>query len=112
MQANELVALEDRLEAFLGELTSFCRRDRRVWAGAYVRGLLLDGERKSAFADGRPSGYVNAGLQQFASQNPWPAAALLEGLIRREVRRPAPAYWIIDETSLPKAGKHSVGVAR
>ena len=34
------------------------------------------------------------------------------GLVERESRQGAPAYWIVDETSLPKAGKHSVGVAR
>jgi hypothetical protein len=45
MQASELAGLEKRLEAFLGELTlPLGRRDRRAWAGAYLRGLLLDGE--------------------------------------------------------------------
>ena len=32
--------------------------------------------------------------------------------MRRDARRAAPAYWIIDEASFPKAGKHSAGVAR
>lgn len=57
-------------------------------------------------------GRSKQGLQQFVSQSPWPAALLMEGLVKRETRREAPAYWIIDETSFPKAGKHSVGVAR
>ena len=49
MRADELAAVEARLETFLEDLTGFMgRRDRRAWAGAYVRGLLLDGERKSA----------------------------------------------------------------
>ena len=113
MRASELAAVEGRLEAFLGELIAFMgRKDRRAWAGAYVRGLLLDGERKSAEPMATRLGRSKQGLQQFVSQSPWPAAALLEGLVRREARRPAPAYWIIDETSFPKAGKHSVGVAR
>ena len=113
MRANELAAVEGRLEAFLGELTGFLgRRDRRAWASAYVRGLLLDGERKSAEPMATRLGKSKQGLQQFVSQSPWPAATLLEGLVRREARRAAPDYWIIDETSFPKAGKHSVGVAR
>lgn len=57
-------------------------------------------------------GRSKQGLQQFVSQSPWPAALLLGGLVKAEGRRPAPDYWIIDETSFPKAGKHSVGVAR
>src|ERR1700712_145248 len=113
MRADELAAVEARLEAFLGELTaSMGRKDRRAWAGAYVRGLLLDGERKSAEPMAARLGRSKQGLQQFVSQSPWPAATLLEGLVKREARRQAPAYWIVDETSLPKAGKHSVGVAR
>ena len=114
MRASELAAVEGRLEALLGGLTGFLgRRDRRAWAGAYVRGLLLDGERKSAEPMAARLGRSKQGLQQFVSQSPWPAATLLEGLVRREARRAAaPAYWIIDETSFPKAGKHSVGVAR
>lgn len=113
MRANELAAVEGRLETFLEGLTGFMgRKDRRAWAGAYVRGLLLDGERKSAEPMAARLGRSKQGLQQFVSQSPWPAAFLLEGLVKREARRPAPAYWIIDETSFPKAGKHSVGVAR
>lgn len=57
MRANELAAVNQRLEAFLEGLTGFMgRRDRRAWAGAYVRGLLLDGERKKRGADGYPPG--------------------------------------------------------
>jgi hypothetical protein len=44
MRASELAAWEKRLSAFLDELTeTMGRRDRRQWAGACVRGLLLDG---------------------------------------------------------------------
>ena len=113
MRASELKALGERLEAFLSELTEpLGRRDRRAWAGTYVRGLLLDGERKSVEPMAARLGKSDQALQQFVSQSPWPAAALLEGLVRRERRRPAPAYWILDETSFPKAGSHSVGVQR
>jgi SRSO17 transposase/transposase-like protein len=36
---------------------------------------------------------------------------VLERLAKRSARQPA-EFWIIDETSFPKAGQHSVGVAR
>jgi hypothetical protein len=51
MDANRLARLQDDLTAFLGEMTAqMGRADRRRWALAYVRGLLLDGDRKSAGA--------------------------------------------------------------
>lgn len=77
-----------------------------------MRGLLLDGERKSVEPMAARLGKSDQSLQRFVSQSPWPAATLLEGLVGREARRQAPAYWIIDETSFPKAGAYSVGVAR
>jgi len=47
MQAGELWRLDKRLEGFLAKLTAgLGRSERRRWAGVYVRGLLLDGERK------------------------------------------------------------------
>jgi SRSO17 transposase len=112
MRANEVAALEKRLEAFLNELTEpMGRRDRRQWAGAYVRGLLLDGERKSVEPMARRLGKSDQALQQFLNQSPWSAEALLERLAKCGARQPA-NFWILDETSFPKAGKHSVGVTR
>lgn len=112
MRASELAAVEKRLEAFLGELTGFMgRRDRRAWAGAYVRGLLLDGERKSVEPMATRLGKSDQGLQQFVNQSPWSAASLLEGLARMNAASPTD-YWIIDETSFAKAGAHSAGVQR
>lgn len=112
MRANELRALQKRLDAFLGELTEpMGRRDRRQWAETYVRGLLLDGERKSVEPMARRLGKSDQSLQQFLNQSPWPAEQVLERLAKQSVRQPA-GFWIIDETSFPKAGKHSVGVTR
>jgi len=48
MTPRKLQKIRDELEAFLGELTQgMGRSERRRWAAAYVRGLLLDGQRKS-----------------------------------------------------------------
>ena len=50
-------------------------------------------------------------LHHFVSHSPWSADVLLEGLAKATATTP-PAYWIIDETSFPKAGQHSAGVQR
>src|SRR5436190_23388846 len=112
MQARELERLEKRLERLLEGLTApLGRRERRDWAGVYVRGLLLDGERKSVEPMAARLGRSDQALQQFVNQSPWSAEALLEGLAKATAASPAD-YWIIDETSFPKAGQHSVGVQR
>ena len=112
MQARELKRLDRSLEGFLAKLTAgLGRSERRRWAGVYVRGLLLDGERKSIEPMASRLGQSDQDLQHFVSLSPWSADGLLEALTKATATTP-PAYWIIDETSFPKAGTHSAGVQR
>ena len=112
MQARELERLDQSLEGFLSKLTAgLGRSERRRWAGVYVRGLLLDGERKSIEPMASRLGQSDQDLHHFVNHSPWSADVLLEGLARATATA-APAYWIIDETSFPKAGCHSAGVQR
>ncbi len=93
---------------------SMGRKERREHAEEYVRGLLMDGERKSIepMADRLPDGDVQA-LQQFVNQSPWPTQEVRASLARKVEKEFVPeAYWVIDEVSFPKQGNHSVGVAR
>ncbi len=121
MRKRELARVKKRLDGFLEELTApMGRAERRQWAGAYVRGLLLDGERKSVepiaarVLGAEPHSAPVQALQQFVNQSPWPAALVEQALARRFEASlgAAQRYWIIDETSFPKAGSHSAGVAR
>lgn len=87
---------------------------------AYCTGLCLDGERKSmepiaAKLAPRHTESAHQALQHFVTDAPWSAEALL-----CEVRKYVLPYmtaqapiqaWIIDDTTFPKQGKHSVGVA-
>ncbi len=93
---------------------SMGRKERGQHAGEYVRGLLMDGERKSIepMADRLPDGDVQA-LQQFVNQSPWSTQEVRASLARKVEKEFVPeAYWVIDEVSFPKQGEHSVGVAR
>ena len=48
MTEGEIAKCRKRLEQFLADLLGpLGRRERRPWGSVYVRGLLLDGERKS-----------------------------------------------------------------
>src|SRR5262245_1891955 len=115
MKAQTLKSLETRLTRFLEDLIEpMGRSERQHWARVYVQGLLLDGERKSIepMADRIVEADVQA-LRQFVGQSPWAVEAVQQRLAEKVVDLLGePEVWILDETSFPKAGGHSVGVAR
>jgi SRSO17 transposase len=115
MTPKTLKALETRLEHFLRDLIEpMDRRERRHWAQVYIQGLLLDGERKSIEPiASRIAGADVQALRQFVGQSPWAVKAVQQRLARKVVELLKHSdVWIIDETAFPKAGVHSVGVAR
>jgi SRSO17 transposase len=115
METREIERFRLKLEAFLADVVLFMgRKERGQHAEEYVRGLLMDGERKSIepMANRLPDGDVQA-LQQFVNQSPWSSREVRASLARKVEREFVPeAYWLIDEVSFPKQGKRSVGVAR
>jgi SRSO17 transposase len=115
MKLRTLKGLETRLTHFLDDLLEpMGRRERRHWARVYVQGLLLDGERKSIEPmASRIQGADVQALRQFVGQSPWAVEAVQRQLAHKVVDLLSEAeVWILDETSFPKAGQHSVGVAR
>jgi SRSO17 transposase len=114
LSERELARVRGRLVEFSGEmLESMARKDQRRWGEVYLRGLMLDGKRKSIepmaarLADGDEQC-----LQQFVNQSPWDEVPVRRALARRMSRELAPEGWVIDDTGFPKFGKMSVGVAR
>jgi SRSO17 transposase len=114
MTENELTALDARLDTFLSDLIApLGRSERRRWAKTYLQGLLLDGARKSIEPLASRTGADVQSLRQFVGQSPW-AVEEMQGRLAGKVvdRLTEPEVWMIDETSFPKAGQASVGVAR
>jgi SRSO17 transposase len=113
--AKQLATCRERLDTFLAEmLAPLGRKDRRQWGGVYRRGLLLEGERKSAgaMAARLPDGNEQS-RPQFLNQSPWDWLPLWHQMAACVERTfPHTVAWIIDDTGLPKKGEHSVGVAR
>jgi SRSO17 transposase len=111
---EQLARVRGRLEVFAAEMfEALARSDQRRWGGVYLRGLMLDGRRKSIepMAARLEDGDEQC-LQQFVNQSPWSAGAVRERLARRMSAELAPAAWVIDDTGFPKFGRMSVGVAR
>src|SRR5262245_13241469 len=122
MDTKQLQRLRADLSTFLDELTPdrLGNVARRRWAEVYLRGLLLDGHRKSVepmaqrlqATDGGTRDYEQA-LQQFLDQSPWDDRPVRDRLARRVMAAVGTdGSVIIDDTGFPKQGTHSVGVAR
>ena len=110
----ELARVRGRLVAFAEEmLAPLARRDQRRWGEVYLRGLMLEGKRKSIepmaarLADGDEQC-----LQQFVNQSPWEWQQVRARLARKLSAVVAPEAWIVDDSGFPKFGRYSVGVAR
>ena len=92
------------------------------WAGVYLHGLLTDGDRKSieplshrvTLPEGLASKDPEQALQQFVSQSPWDHEAVLRRYRTHLAATFASpdAVLVIDDTTFPKQGTHSVGVQR
>jgi SRSO17 transposase len=112
---HEINVLDKQLDRFLADVIGpLGRSERRHWAKIYLQGLLLNGERKSIEPlAARVVGADVQSLRQFVGQSPWAVETVQRGLARKVVDLLAePEVWMIDETSFPKAGEASVGVAR
>lgn len=96
-------------------LAVFKRSEQRCWAPLYLQGLLGPGARKSVepmaerVCPGQPQQ-----LHHFVSTSTW-SIAPLEQVLRKTADALVggkDAALIVDDTALPKQGKHSVGVKR
>ena len=114
LSAKQLQRVRGRLGEFAGEMfESMVRKDQRRWGETYLRGLMLDGKRKSIepMAARLEDGDEQC-LQQFVNQSPWRWEPVRRRLAVRMTGEIEPAAWVIDDTGFPKQGKMSVGVAR
>jgi len=104
-------ALDGWLMPFLAALGD---KRRRKWAPLYVLGLLLPGDRKSIQPiSSRVDPAHGEQLHHFVATSHWDTTAVEEVLCHKvnEMLGSDDAYLIVDDTSLPKKGTESVGVA-
>lgn len=122
MDAKQLQRLRTDLAAFLDGLMPDLLGNvtRRRWAEVYLRGLFLDGHRKSIQpmaqrlrdTDGGAADYEQA-LQQLINQSPWEDHPVRDRLTRHVLAAVGGGGSVIlDDTGFPKQGTNSVGVAR
>ena len=117
---DELVGVapevKDRLAAYFADVASgLGRSEQRRNAELYARGLLEAGARKSlepmvARLGGGPVEYE--ALQHFLADSPWDPEVVDRAVAERVCAVVEPAAWVLDDTGVPKDGKHSPGVKR
>src|SRR5215213_2546092 len=114
MTPAELARVRKRLVGFAEAVFEpLARADQRRWGEVYLRGLMLDGKRKSIqpMAERLPDGNEQA-LQQFVSQSPWDWRPVRQRLAQQMTAVLDADAWVVDDTGFPKYGTASVGVAR
>ena len=106
----------DRLEVF-GEAVlagAMNRPVQMVNGGAYLRGLIEQGPRKSlepmVARLGGDADYQS--LQQFLADSPWDPGLVVRAVAERVVPVIGVQAWVLDDTGFPKDGKRSPGVKR
>jgi SRSO17 transposase len=112
--AGELTAVRGRLEAFAEDIfASLPRTDQRARGECYLRGLMLNGRRKSVEPMAARLGEVHyQALHHFVAVSPWDWRPVRRRLAEVMVAALGPTAWAVDDTGFPKDGDHSVGVQR
>ncbi|MCP3167929.1 IS701 family transposase [Myxococcus qinghaiensis] len=121
MTPKQLKRLEGELASFLESMFSGLGRvERRRAMDWYVKGLLLEGERKSIdpmagrlVEEAGEKEAMRQRLQQCVSGSAWADEEVRRRLaLKLEADLPGIEALVLDDTGFPKKGKHSVGVAR
>jgi len=122
MGLDGALEMTHRLAAYLGELTTVIGHASRVQPMmAYCAGLLVTPGRRNAeaMAVATKPACVPAqhqSLMHIVANSEWSDEQMLakvrEQVVPSMTRRGPIEFWIIDDTSFPKQGKHSVGVQR
>jgi SRSO17 transposase len=114
LPAAELARIRGRLEAFADDLfASLPRADQRARGQCYLRGLMLEGRRKSIEPMAARLGEVHyQALHHFVAVSPWDWRPVRRRLAEVMTASLQPTAWVVDDTGFPKDGGCSVGVQR
>ncbi|WP_406075998.1 IS701 family transposase [Micromonospora sp. NBC_01638] len=88
------------------------RSDQRATGLRYLRGLMLDGRRKSMQPMAQRLGVDHQQLQQFLTSSTWDVTDVRRRSATAAVDVVGPQVWVVDDTGFPKDGNASACVAR
>ncbi|MEV0282151.1 IS701 family transposase [Streptomyces sp. NPDC050610] len=110
---RQVESLRVGLAEFVADVfASVPRKDQRAKGDCYLRGLMLDGRRKSVQAmAGRLADGDEQNLQQFVNQSTWDPVPVRRRIAERMLPLIGAEAWAVDDVSFPKDGRMSVAVA-
>jgi SRSO17 transposase len=113
MTPDEIAEVRPRLLGFAAEmLGGLPRKDQRAAGELYVRGLLMDGQRKSMVPMAARLGTDHQRLQQFITSSTWDYVAVRRNVARWFAASQPVEALVVDDTGFPKDGTASPCVAR
>jgi SRSO17 transposase len=120
--ANRVEISEQNFMAYLERLAAAVgHADRHEPLRVYLQGLLLPGDRKSvepmaARIDPRNVRSRHQSMHHFVATSPWDAQEIVRAArdyaLEEFEHHGGVEAWVLDDTSYPKKGTHSVGVGR
>ena len=113
MREDQVAALRGELEGYVAEVFgSLPRTDQREKSSLYLRGLMLDGQRKSLQPMAERLGIDHQQLQQFTASSTWAVEPVRRKIAGLAIPLVTPEAWVIDDTGFAKEGTGSPGVGR
>jgi SRSO17 transposase len=113
MDERGLSRVRAELEDFAAQVfVGLPRLDQRASGVRYLRGLMLDGKRKSMQPMAERLGVDYQQLQQFVTSSTWDVTGVRRRLATMAIDVVAPRVWVVDDTGFPKNGTASPCVAR
>src|SRR4051794_41673164 len=113
MTPEEMAQVRPRLVAFAAEmLGELPRSDQRAKGELYLRGLMLNGQRKSMRPMAARLGVDHQQLQQFLTSSTWDVIGVRRRVAAAAVDLVTPRVWVVDDTGFAKDGPASACVAR
>jgi DDE superfamily endonuclease len=110
---EQIALVRPRLVAFAGQmLDGLPRADQRAKGELCLRGLLMDGRRKSMQPMAERLGVDHQGLQQFVTSSTWDYERVRGNVARWAMDAIGPDAYVVDDTGFPKDGAASPLVAR
>jgi SRSO17 transposase len=108
-----LERVREQLQEFAaGVFAGLKRVDQRETGVRYLRGLMLDGQRKSMQPMAARLGVDHQQLQQFLTSSTWDVTGVRRRVATTAVGVIEPTVWVVDDTGFAKDGPASACVAR
>src|SRR3954447_11573693 len=113
MDERELARVRAQLGDFAATVfAGLPRSDQQAMGLRYLRGLMLDGRRKSMQPMAERLGVDHQRLQQFVTSSTWDVTGVRRRVATVAIELVGPQVWVVDDTGFPKEGKASACVAR